>query len=417
MATAKKTKKIAASKNVSSKKKTAAKPVVKRVVSKKTSNKKIASPKKGGAKNAKPQSKQIKQTISKKVATKKIAAKKPAPKIAAPSKSAEKKAPSAKSVRAKPGQKKAVEKKPAPKAAKSSEKKASSKRASEKKSAENSSKKAGEMKKHTISVAEAIAEILKNKKPKTSAPVEKAFHGDVSKHRACAGIYFSMEDLDSYLSTRDTAKPEDDSNSVSASSSNKKSGKVSAAQPVQVPKRALAAASIADILGFNPIEQSRSAFEEKDVPAKWKKYYKLLVEMKNRIQNGSGYKVESVSSSSIQLSHENSTQGMDVADIGAKNFERDMAFNLLSNEQNIISEVNAAIERIRNGTYGICEVTGRAIPESRLLAVPFTRCTIEGQKQKEIEQRRLRAGQRTRQYDVDLSADGQDSEVSEDDSE
>ena len=206
------------------------------------------------SKNAKPQSKQIKQTISKKVATKKIAAKKPAPKIAAPSKSAEKKAPSAKSVRAKPGQKKAVEKKPAPKAAKSSEKKASSKRASEKKSAENSSKKAGEMKKHTISVAEAIAEILKNKKPKTSAPVEKAFHGDVSKHRACAGIYFSMEDLDSYLSTRDTAKPEDDSNSVSASSSNKKSGKVSAAQPVQVPKRALAAASIADILGFNGIE-------------------------------------------------------------------------------------------------------------------------------------------------------------------
>lgn len=417
MATAKKTKKIAASKTVSSKKKTAAKPAVKRVVSKKTSNKKIASPKKGGAKNAKPQSKQIKQIISKKVATKKIVAKKTAPKIAAPSKSAEKKASSAKSVRVKPGQKKAVEKKPAPKAAKSSEKKASSKRASEKKSAEKSSKKAGEMKKHTISVAEAIAEILKNKKPKTSAPVEKAFHGDVSKHRACAGIYFSMEDLDSYLSTRDTAKPEDDSNSVSASSSNKKSGKVSAAQPVQVPKRALAAASIADILGFNPIEQSRSAFEEKDVPAKWKKYYKLLVEMKNRIQNGSGYKVESVSSSSIQLSHENSTQGMDVADIGAKNFERDMAFNLLSNEQNIISEVNAAIERIRNGTYGICEVTGRAIPESRLLAVPFTRCTIEGQKQKEIEQRRLRAGQRTRQYDVDLSADGQDSEVSEDDSE
>ena len=385
MATAKKTKKIAASKTVSSKKKTAAKPAVKRVVSKKTSNKKIASPKKGGAKNAKPQSKQIKQTISKKVATKKIAAKKTAPKIAAPSKSAEKKA--------------------------------SSKRAFEKKSAENSSKKAGEMKKHTISVAEAIAEILKNKKPKTSAPVEKAFHGDVSKHRACAGIYFSMEDLDSYLSTRDTVKPEDDSNSVSASSSNKKSGKVSAAQPVQVPKRALAAASIADILGFNPIEQSSSAFEEKDVPAKWKKYYKLLVEMKNRIQNGSGYKVESVSSSSIQLPHENSTQGMDVADIGAKNFERDMAFNLLLNEQNIISEVNAAIERIRNGTYGICEVTGRAIPESRLLAVPFTRCTIEGQKQKEIEQRRLRAGQRTRQYDVDLSADGQDSEVSEDDSE
>ena len=409
MATAKKTKKIAAPKAVSSKKKTAAGVAVKNVVSKKASSKKSVSAKKAEAKKAKPQPKQTKQPISKKVATKKTIAKKNAPKSAPASKSEKAKASSAKTASAKTEHKKS-----APKEAKSSESKASSKQASEKKG--NSSKKIGDIKKHTISVAEAIAEILKNKKPKSSAPVEKLPVAG-SKQRACAGIYFSIEDLDSYLATRDTAKPEEDASSVSASASTKKSGKVSAAQPVQVPKRALSAASIADILGFNPIEQSRSAFEEKDVPAKWKKYYKLLVEMKNRIQNGSSDKVESVSSSNIQLSHENSTQGMDVADIGAKNFERDMAFNLLSNEQNIISEVNAAIERIRNGTYGICEVTGKAIPESRLLAVPFTRCTIEGQKQKEIEQRRLRAGQRKQQYDVDLSADGQESEVPEDDSE
>lgn len=409
MATAKKTKKIAAPKAVSSKKKAAAGVAAKNVVSKKASSKKSVPAKKAEAKKAKPQPKQTKQPISKKVATKKTIAKKTAPKSAPASKSEKAKASSAKTASAKTEHRKS-----APKEAKSSESKASSKQASEKKG--NSSKKIGDIKKHTISVAEAIAEILKNKKPKSSAPVEKLPVAG-SKQRACAGIYFSIEDLDSYLATRDTAKPEEDASSVSASASTKKSGKVSAAQPVQVPKRALSAASIADILGFNPIEQSRSAFEEKDVPAKWKKYYKLLVEMKNRIQNGSSDKVESVSSSNIQLSHENSTQGMDVADIGAKNFERDMAFNLLSNEQNIISEVNAAIERIRNGTYGICEVTGKAIPESRLLAVPFTRCTIEGQKQKEIEQRRLRAGQRKQQYDVDLSADGQESEVPEDDSE
>lgn len=409
MATAKKTKKIAAPKAVSLKKKAAAGVAAKNVVSKKASSKKSVPAKKAEAKKAKPQPKQTKQPISKKVATKKTIAKKTAPKSAPASKSEKAKASSAKTASAKTEHKKS-----APKEAKSSESKASSKQVSEKKGI--SSKKIGDIKKHTISVAEAIAEILKNKKPKSSAPVEKLPVAG-SKQRACAGIYFSIEDLDSYLATRDTAKPEEDASSVSASASTKKSGKVSAAQPVQVPKRALSAASIADILGFNPIEQSRSAFEEKDVPAKWKKYYKLLVEMKNRIQNGSSDKVESVSSSNIQLSHENSTQGMDVADIGAKNFERDMAFNLLSNEQNIISEVNAAIERIRNGTYGICEVTGKAIPESRLLAVPFTRCTIEGQKQKEIEQRRLRAGQRKQQYDVDLSADGQESEVPEDDSE
>ncbi|MBO7522044.1 MAG: TraR/DksA family transcriptional regulator [Opitutales bacterium] len=394
-------------------KKPAAKPAAKKPAAKKPAQKKSSAAKLAPKKPAKP-------------AAKKPASKKPAPKAVAPKPAAKpavkKSAKPAAKAPAKPAAKKPAPKKPEPqKPAKAPAKKTAEKPEAKKAPAKKSeaSKKSADQK-HTLSVAEAIAEILKNKKPKKAEPakeLEKPAEPPAARQRACAGIYFSMSDLESYLATRDAVKFDENSEVSPGSSSKKKASKSASAHVAQVPKRALAAASISDILGFNPIEQSRKNFEEKDVPSKWKKYYKLLVDMKNRIQSGSSDKVESVSSSNMQLSHENSTQGMDAADIGSKNFERDMAFNLLSNEQTIISEVNAAIERIRNGTYGVCEITGKPIPESRLLAVPFTRCTIEGQKQKEAEMRRIKAGQRKQQFGVDLDSDNPDAELSDDVSE
>lgn len=268
------------------------------------------------------------------------------------------------------------------------------------------------------SAAEVIAKLLKEKhgnKPHKVADSEESDTKAVG--RASAGIYFSLEDVDNFLKNKNSVKSDDKYSSSSSFGADKKRPSKRADEPVvvPVPKKALAPASIADILGFNPIEQSRTVFEEKDVPQKWKKYYKLLIEIKERVQNGTSNKVDMVSSDNGELSHENSNQGMDVADIGSKNFERDMALNLMSAEQNIVSEVNAAIERMRNGTYGICEVTGKAIPESRLLAIPFARCTIEGQRQKESELRRMKSGAKREQFGVEMQEDFSSGELSDED--
>ena len=59
--------------------------------------------------------------------------------------------------------------------------------------------------------------------------------------------------------------------------------------------------------------------------------------------------------------------------------------------QAIVSSGEAAIQRIKAGTYGICEHTGKPIAKERLLAVPFTRFSAEAQK--EIERNRYRARQ------------------------
>ena len=51
--------------------------------------------------------------------------------------------------------------------------------------------------------------------------------------------------------------------------------------------------------------------------------------------------------------------------------------SLLSSDQDAIYEIEEALKRIEKNTYGICELTGKAIPKARLDAIPWTRFTVE----------------------------------------
>ena len=53
---------------------------------------------------------------------------------------------------------------------------------------------------------------------------------------------------------------------------------------------------------------------------------------------------------------------------------------LLKQQQHELDEVNHALEKIKNGTYGICEKNGDTIPVARLLAEPSTRYCLEDAK-------------------------------------
>lgn len=52
-------------------------------------------------------------------------------------------------------------------------------------------------------------------------------------------------------------------------------------------------------------------------------------------------------------------------------------------------EIELALSRIANGSYGICEETAEMIEESRLLAIPYTRLSIEGAEIRETVSRRF----------------------------
>jgi RNA polymerase-binding transcription factor DksA len=152
------------------------------------------------------------------------------------------------------------------------------------------------------------------------------------------------------------------------------------------------AASLADILGFNP-KKSKPAddLQEKDVPEKYRRYYRLLVDLRTRLTEGiERHSEESLKRSAKDDAGDLSAYGQNMAEGGGINtFDRDFALSLVSSEQEALSEIDGAIKRIRNGTYGICEITGKPIAKERLLAVPFTRYSADAQK--ELEKNRYRS--------------------------
>src|SRR5882724_4135542 len=78
---------------------------------------------------------------------------------------------------------------------------------------------------------------------------------------------------------------------------------------------------------------------------------------------------------------EASAFGMHQADAGSDAYDRDFALSLLSQEQDALYEIDEALKRVEAGTYGVCEMSGKAIPHARLEAIPFARFTVECQSQ------------------------------------
>jgi RNA polymerase-binding transcription factor DksA len=70
---------------------------------------------------------------------------------------------------------------------------------------------------------------------------------------------------------------------------------------------------------------------------------------------------------------ENPTFSMHMADAGTDAYDRDFALGMLSTQQEALDEVEQALDRIRNGSYGTCELTGKPIEHGRLAAIPWTR--------------------------------------------
>jgi DnaK suppressor protein len=66
-----------------------------------------------------------------------------------------------------------------------------------------------------------------------------------------------------------------------------------------------------------------------------------------------------------------------MADLGTDNYEQEFALGLLDSERKILHEINDALIRIDEGTYGICEGTGEPIPKARLEASPWARYSVK----------------------------------------
>jgi DnaK suppressor protein len=78
----------------------------------------------------------------------------------------------------------------------------------------------------------------------------------------------------------------------------------------------------------------------------------------------------------------------DSVDQASQSIEKELLFELSDNERGTLDMIEAAIRKIDNGTFGLCEATQKPIGRARLEAIPYARYSIEYQNQlehKEVE--------------------------------
>lgn len=73
----------------------------------------------------------------------------------------------------------------------------------------------------------------------------------------------------------------------------------------------------------------------------------------------------------------------DYADLGTSTFERERDLSLQQNLQDLVDQVERALERIQEGTYGTCESCGKGIEVARLRALPYASLCIECKRREE----------------------------------
>ena len=76
---------------------------------------------------------------------------------------------------------------------------------------------------------------------------------------------------------------------------------------------------------------------------------------------------------------------------GTDNYDRDFALTRVSSGQEIVFEIDEALNRLAIGTYGKCESCGCAIEKSRMMALPYSRMCVACQSRSELDRKRVRA--------------------------
>ena len=142
------------------------------------------------------------------------------------------------------------------------------------------------------------------------------------------------------------------------------------------------------ILGRSSAKNKKNDNGELKIKPEWVMFYERLIELREQLMR----QMNGLAKESAQ---EMAGYSLHMADSGTDNFDRDFALSLLSSDQDAIYEIEEALKRIERNTYGVCELTGKPIPKTRLEAIPWTRFTVQAQAQLEREgalrQRRLGA--------------------------
>ena len=119
------------------------------------------------------------------------------------------------------------------------------------------------------------------------------------------------------------------------------------------------------------------------------RFKKVLLESRKKIVGDlSHLEKDSLNLSQRDASGDLSGYSLHMADMATDNFDREFNLGLASSEQQILNQIDEALRRIEEGTYGTCEICEKPISQKRLVAVPYTKFCIKCQSEEEKKKRR-----------------------------
>ncbi|MFH1202647.1 MAG: TraR/DksA family transcriptional regulator [Candidatus Omnitrophota bacterium] len=111
------------------------------------------------------------------------------------------------------------------------------------------------------------------------------------------------------------------------------------------------------------------------------KYFKkIIAELRAKaLEEVQQISEDSLKQSQREAAGDISTYTYHMADVATDTYDREFSMGLASNERKLLYEIEDALKRIDDSTFGICEGCQKAISKSRLKAVPYTRLCLKCQ--------------------------------------
>ena len=126
--------------------------------------------------------------------------------------------------------------------------------------------------------------------------------------------------------------------------------------------------------------KAKSAPEEEvpHTPEEIEQFQQLLLEKRHEIIGDvDQMRLEALERNRQDSAGDLSNMPIHMADIGTDNYEQEFTLGLIESERKALRDIDIALKKIEEGTYGLCEGTGKVINRTRLLAKPEARYCIE----------------------------------------
>ena len=124
-------------------------------------------------------------------------------------------------------------------------------------------------------------------------------------------------------------------------------------------------------------KKSKTPFNKRELD----KYREILINKRRELVGD----VSTMEMGVLNLGNKSGDPATDVAEQGSDAYDQSLSIVLAEVDRKLIREIDAAIKRIDDKVYGLCEITGNPIPATRLNELPWARLSIEAAR--ELERR------------------------------